>query len=81
MIAPQVVCPNWPDPEDGDLLGCGSTNVVGPDYEGLYDCLDCGIWFKLEQSHRNPSSDPDPNDPTECRRCGRNPYANCICGG
>lgn len=33
---------------------------------------------------RQPASDPDPTDPTECRRCGRNPYrqdsAGCLCG-
>ena len=28
------------------LVGCGSTNVLGPDTEGLYDCLDCGLWFR-----------------------------------
>ena len=27
------------------IEGCGSTNLTGPDWEGLYDCLDCGIWF------------------------------------
>lgn len=33
--------------------------------------------------YRNPASDPDPADPTECRRCGRNPYRSpggCLCG-
>jgi len=29
----------------GDLVGCGSTNVVGPDEEGLYDCCNCGLFF------------------------------------
>lgn len=32
------------------IIGCGSTNVSGPDDEGLYDCRDCGIWF-------NPTAD------------------------
>ena len=27
------------------LMGCGSYNVEGPDDEGLYDCLDCGLDF------------------------------------
>jgi hypothetical protein len=27
------------------IVGCGSSNIVGPDEEGLYDCLDCGIWW------------------------------------
>ena len=29
----------------GDIIGCGSPNLDGPDDEGLIDCLDCGIWF------------------------------------
>lgn len=24
---------------------CKSTNVEGPDDEGLIDCLNCGLWF------------------------------------
>lgn len=28
-----------------EVVGCGSTNVSGPDSEGLYDCNDCGMWF------------------------------------
>ncbi len=39
-------------------------------------------WWLTTQ--RNTASDPLPSDPTECRRCGRNPYkqgyAGCICG-
>ncbi len=35
-----------PPPGDGHKLeGCGSSNVAGPDNEGLYDCLNCGLWF------------------------------------
>lgn len=30
---------------DGDITGCGSVNIDGPDSEGWYDCLDCGIEF------------------------------------
>lgn len=40
----KVVCPaeaRYP----GDIVGCGSANVVGPDHEGLFDCCDCGIFF------------------------------------
>jgi hypothetical protein len=33
----------------GDIVGCGSANLVGPDDEGFYDCLDCGIWFTAEE--------------------------------
>lgn len=41
-------CPTSPTQPSGDphtIAGCGSTNVAGPDDEGLFDCLDCGIWF------------------------------------
>jgi hypothetical protein len=31
-----------------DLVGCGSTNIQGPDTDGTYDCLDCGLWFTAE---------------------------------
>jgi hypothetical protein len=49
-----IRCPNWSNEKDlrpGEevLLGCGSTNIEGPDKEGLYDCLDCGIWFLPEE--------------------------------
>lgn len=49
-----VACPTTPVQPDGSphtIIGCGSTNVSGPDDEGLYDCLDCGIWF-------NPADEP-----------------------
>lgn len=29
----------------GDVVGCGSTNTRWNKSEGVYDCLDCGIWF------------------------------------
>ena len=31
------------------LIGCGSANVTEPDDEGLYDCLDCGLWSTEEE--------------------------------
>ena len=31
------------------LTGCGSANVTGPDEFGLYDCLNCGLWFEKER--------------------------------
>lgn len=34
-----------PDGGPMSLEGCGSDNVSERDEEGLYDCLDCGIWF------------------------------------
>lgn len=30
-----------------DIVGCGSSDVVGPDDEGFYDCRQCGIWFSM----------------------------------
>ena len=41
----ELRCPlrrRWP----GDITGCGSLNIVGPDDEGFYDCPDCGLFFK-----------------------------------
>lgn len=31
---------------EGDLVGCGSTDLLGPDDEGMYDCLECGLFFE-----------------------------------
>jgi hypothetical protein len=28
-----------------EVVGCGSTNVSGPDEEGMYDCCECGVFF------------------------------------
>jgi hypothetical protein len=44
----KMTCPTSPLTADGEphtIIGCGSTNVTGPDDEGLWDCLDCGIWW------------------------------------
>ncbi|MBU0501441.1 MAG: hypothetical protein KJ558_10120 [Gammaproteobacteria bacterium] len=43
-------CPRCPDTtrNTGDLVGCGSSNVSGPDEEGLYDCGDCGLFFRAD---------------------------------
>jgi len=27
------------------IIGCGSTNVAGPDSDGVHHCRDCGMWF------------------------------------
>ena len=32
--------------EENDIIGCGSEHITGPDHEGYYDCLDCGINFR-----------------------------------
>ncbi len=53
-ITKTITCPTAPETIDGvphTIIGCGSANVSGPDDEGLYDCLDCGIWF-------NPAEEP-----------------------
>lgn len=45
-------CPTATHHRDGTphtIVGCGSTNLTGPDHEGLYDCLDCGIFFDPNQ--------------------------------
>jgi hypothetical protein len=39
-------CPTEPDPEGGDILGCGHVFEATPDEEGLVDCPECGIWFR-----------------------------------
>lgn len=39
-----VTCPAH-SRHEGDLVGCGSSNVSGPDEEGLYDCHECGLFF------------------------------------
>ena len=47
-VGTTITCPTSEKLADGTLatiLGCGSTNVTGPDDDGLFDCLDCGIWF------------------------------------
>lgn len=47
-----AICPTAPRLPDGTLhtiVGCGSANVVEDESEpGLYDCLDCGIFFHPE---------------------------------
>lgn len=43
-----ITCPTAPLRADGvphTIIGCGSTDVIGPDNEGLYDCVNCGIFF------------------------------------
>ncbi len=49
----ELRCPTKPTagiPPEDDILGCGSTNLSGPDSEGLYDCLECGIWFPRKEA-------------------------------
>lgn len=54
----QLRCP--PAPRfAGDLAGCGSTNLVGPDDEGIYDCLDCGLWFTADAAEHQEEDEDD----------------------
>jgi hypothetical protein len=39
----RATCPD--DLRYDGLEGCGSNNVEGPDFEGFYDCLNCGLFF------------------------------------
>ena len=41
-------CPTDPDPEGGDILGCGHVFEATADDEGLIDCPACGIWFRAQ---------------------------------
>ena len=46
-----VTCPTSRFRDTGErhtIIGCGSTNVAGPDSDGVYDCGDCGMWFLPE---------------------------------
>lgn len=52
-------CPRNTDASD--ISGCGSVRVVGPDDEGLMDCLNCGIWF--------PRGDQDELQPCAMAHC------------
>lgn len=49
---PVVYCPTNPlpyvDNPNEFSTGCGSTNLDGPDWEGFYDCFDCGLFFKYD---------------------------------
>ena len=45
-----------PDGRPHEEIGCGSWNTQGPDWEGLYDCLLCGLWFDPAVEPRNMES-------------------------
>jgi hypothetical protein len=38
---------------EGDLVGCGSSNVVWDEADELYDCFNCGLFFNREQAFQN----------------------------
>jgi hypothetical protein len=47
-------CPTTPRFK-GDLVGCGSINLSDPDWEGYYDCGDCGLFFLAEAGEGDDS--------------------------
>lgn len=47
----EVICPKTRRCK-GDVVGCGSTNVRWNKSEGVYDCLNCGIWFLPKSAGR-----------------------------
>lgn len=60
-----ITCPASLYTDDGEphtIIGCGSTDVVGPDDEGFYDCRNCGMWFRPEfkgiAEERKPAPSP-----------------------
>lgn len=38
---------------EGDIVGCGSSNVAWDESDELYDCFDCGLFFNREQAFLN----------------------------
>jgi hypothetical protein len=40
----KYICPTSRH-SDGDIIGCGAEFEAKPDFEGLVDCPECGIWF------------------------------------
>ena len=47
----QTICCPKTSRYEGDVVGCGSTNIVEDASEpGMFDCLDCGIFFTLESA-------------------------------
>lgn len=56
-----LTCPSSPR-YPGDLEGCGSSRLVGPDDEGLYDCLECGLFFTAEAASAR-TEEGTPNAP------------------
>lgn len=53
LTVEEVRCPTaatMPDGTQHTIIGCGSTNVEADAGEpGMYDCLDCGIFFVAAQ--------------------------------
>jgi hypothetical protein len=37
-----VICPT----DDPEMMGCGAVVTGPPDWEGFYDCPNCGLFFK-----------------------------------
>ena len=41
---------------EGDLVGCGSSNVVWDEGDELFDCFNCGLFFNREQAFLHQDS-------------------------
>lgn len=39
-----ITCPDA-SRHEGDIVGCGSTDLTDPDEEGMVDCGSCGLFF------------------------------------
>ena len=48
----QPRCPEDNGPGGLFLAGCGSSDLSGPDDEGLYDCKDCGLFFSADAANK-----------------------------
>jgi hypothetical protein len=46
----RVICPDRPRWPGDDMLGCGHKFDGEPDFEGLFDCPACGLWFVAGES-------------------------------
>jgi hypothetical protein len=61
-------CPTQMTAEDeqdsNGLVGCGSRRLEGPDEEGLFDCLECGLWF--DPKHMSYTHTPGPWKEYDC---------------
>jgi hypothetical protein len=38
---------------EGDLVGCGGSNLVWDEVDEYYDCCGCGLFFNREQAFLN----------------------------
>ncbi len=72
-------CPTIPRHE-GDLVGCGSTNVTEADEEGMHDCRDCGLFFTEEAAEQSAGIQPQGMNSNKELVLQQYPLANIIEG-